>query len=732
MGLLSVGWLRYYTFTAVVPENHIVHHSGTSAPLSISGIVSNYPDIRPDKILLTIEVDKLWQKEVAAASCGKILVTFRNVPGEFQYGQEIWVRGKLRKPRDCRNPGEFDYRDYLLAQKIHAVMTVSDSKNYRVLADGRGNWFWQSMVMPVKGYLDDLIIDNLDSSEQALLRGLMIGERGFIAMEMRDDFAKLGVIHILAVSGLHVGFVILIFMGVSGFFRIPYWLKVLLTILALAFYACLTDLKPPVVRASVMGSLVLIATLIERKTDIYNILALAALLILLFNPMQLFQAGFQLSFMAVISIISLYPKIRQLAALKKIGDLKFLKYPADLFAVSLAAFFGTLPFTLYYFNRVPSFALLANIFIIPLAFCGLASGIAAAVSNLLLPALAQQYMASAWLSLHVLIKSVSWGAALPYASWEVYSMNLHHMPLYFGTLFILANLNVRRFRRWSLIWLLLLVNIFVWRFVFKNDHLFEVVFLDIGQGDAALLRLPGDKNILIDGGPRNPYYDAGQWVIEPYLKRQGIDELYALVLSHTDADHLGGFPHILRKFKVQEVWDNGVGSDTRLFREYLHLVDSLKIKRRILHTGDFLEDFDPVKMFVMHPSTGFSKSGHHNLVNEASLSLKVSVGSVDLLFIGDVESAGEAELSRFGPWLQSEVLKVAHHGSITSSSQKLIDHVNPDIAVISVGEMNKFGHPSPEVLSRYERSDSEILRTDLESAVILHCDGTKIERITWK
>ncbi|MFQ5769778.1 MAG: DNA internalization-related competence protein ComEC/Rec2, partial [bacterium] len=581
-------------------------------------------------------------------------------------------------------------------------------------------------------YLDNFIENNLPPQEAALLQGLMIGNRGEITIELREAFSKLGVIHILAVSGLHVGFIIIIFMGVFGFLRIPYRFLVLLTLIGLIFYAYLTNLKPPVVRASIMGGLILLGTLLERKTDIFNTLALAALIILIFNPLELFQSGFQLSFAAVLSIIYLYPKLKSpLNKFKKIQNIPVVHYAFELLLVSTAAFLGTLPFTIIYFNRLPNFAPFANLLIIPLVFCGLASGMAATACNVIMPVLAKFYLAATWFFLHTVIKFVDWASQLPLAYWETYKFSLFEALAYGTALFLIFHIHHKRARRWLVIYTLALANIFVWQANIEKINTMQIIFFDVGQGDAALLTLPHSQHILIDGGPRGENYDAGEWVIAPYLKREGIRKLDVVILSHADTDHLGGVPYILQTFMVHEVWDNGQVGNTKLSREYLDLIKSLKITRRILRAGEIIEDFKPLHLYVFHPTESFLMRKNLSL-NDGSLSLKMSYGEIDFLFNGDIEQAGEQQVSKFGHLLASEVLKISHHGSNTSTSSILLENVRPQLAIISVGAFNKFGHPDQKVLNRLHAVGTKVFRTDRDAAVILKTNGHEIKQVNWK
>ena len=735
LSLIAVGCIRYDLATGYFPSNHISHFTEFTKPVEIVGTVVNYPNYRPDKTTVVVEATGLFHERQVRAVKGRLLMNIRFPNSHLSYGDEIKVKGKLRRPRDRRNPGEFDYRDYLMAQDIFATLSVYRRKDLIVLSSGHGKVLFREFIVPVKSYLDRFISSSLPEKESALLHGLLIGERGGISPELKNQFSNAGVIHLLAVSGLHVGFVLLIFLGVFGIFRIPYETRVLLAIAGLIFYASLTNLKPPVVRASIMGGILLLGTLLERKSDVYNTLSIAALCILTANPLELFQPGFQLSFAAVLSIIYIYPKIKEqiqkISTVKRWFKFAIVRYVFDLFLISAAAMLGTLPFTVLYFNRLPMYTLFTNLAVIPLAFCGIASGLVGSLANLFSNFTATIYMHAAWFFLHGLIKTVEFAATLPWSHIEIYRFPLSCFIIYLTLLFFLLNFGDPRVRRWLVILLLVLSNFFIWQKALAGSANLQVTYLDVGQGDAALITLPDGRNLMVDCGPKSMHFDAGERIVVPFLKRQGIKEIQTIILSHADADHLGGFPYLLRHLKVHEVWDNGQGKETLLYKDYAHLIDSLKITHRIFNDYAEVKDFSPVHVYVLHPTDKFLRVNKSDL-NDRSLSFKLSYGDIDFLFIGDVERTGESAMERFGSFLQSEVLKVAHHGSNTSSTLDFLKDVKPQIAVISVGKFNKFKHPSDEVLHRLHDLHAKILRTDREAAIILRSRGNKVERVFWK
>ena len=734
LALVLAALLRFELATGHFSPRHISNFTRFGNPVALSGTVVGYPEPRVNQTNLVVEVDEIYHAGVVHRSEGKIRLSVAEMDRPLRYGDRVIARGRLRAPRGRRNPGEFDYQRYLAAQGIFGVMHVPKSSQVEVQSSGHGNWLLRQVVYPAKAYVERYIRQHLPPTEAALLQGLLLGQRGEIPFELRDAFSRLGVIHILAVSGLHVGFIMLIFLGVLGLLRVPFRVRVYLTLIALLFYAYLTGLKPPVVRAALMGGLVLFGITLERRTDVFNLLGVAALVILLYNPLELFQAGFQLSFAAVASIVYFYPRLRDALRVRKLyeraGQSVLVRYPTELFLASAAAFLGTLPFTILYFNRLPHFSLLANLAVVPLAFCGLATGLAAVLFHLAFPPLGELYVNAAWLFLHLLVSMVEWAGRLPLASQEIFQMSTPYTWFYFAGLILLANFRDPRNRARFAILLLLLANLWVWKTALTERNLLSLTFLDVGQGDAVLVTLPGPRHLLIDAGPRTRTYDAGRWVVVPYLKRAGIERLHALVLSHGDSDHLGGVPYLLRHVPVREVWDNGRPKDTGLYREYLHLLDSLHVRRRILRAGARLDDFAPVQIFVLHPDT--LSDDEAVSANEGSLALRISFGQVDFLSAGDIEAFGESQMLRFGSLLNSEVLKVSHHGSRTSSTAEFLDRVEPDLAVISAGEWNKFGHPHAEVLARLRQRAVRVFRTDREGAILLASDGRKVWRVDWR
>jgi DNA internalization-related competence protein ComEC/Rec2 len=264
----------------------------------------------------------------------------------------------------------------------------------------------------------------------------------------------------------------------------------------------------------------------------------------------------------------------------------------------------------------------------------------------------------------------------------------------------------------------------------------RITFIDVGQGDAVFIELPGGKNLLVDGGPKSTEFDAGERIVTPFLKRKGISAIDLLLVSHPDADHLGGIPAVLRDFEVKEVLDNGLVARSDLYSEYRREVHRLGRMLHLGRAGKCQTMGDGVRMYILSPSSALLQSDTSTgeaSMNNASVVLKLQHGDVSFLLAGDAAMEAEEEmLNTYGDFLKSTVLKIGHHGSRSSSSEKFLDAVRPEYAVFSVGKHNRFNHPSPDVIQRLSNLGVDMKRTDEEGAVVFESDGSSLSYVDWR
>jgi competence protein ComEC len=732
LGLLAAAALR--TQLASQPAPNDVSHFASGERVVVEGLVCRYPERRGDRTMLRLDVSRVWSDEEAwQPAQGRVLVRLHGSDATPRYGDLIRVDARLRRTRPARNPGEFNYRRYLLAEGVTATMSVYRAERVELVQSGGGWWLLRDLVYPLKDWITQRVNAHVRGTEAALIQSLLLGERGGLPEDVREGFARSGVIHVLAVSGLHVGFVILVSLAIFTLLRVPRSMTSLLTLVLLLFYVYLTNVRPSVVRASIMGGLLLVAHDLQRRTPVANSLALAALIILIFSPLALFQASFQLSFAAVLGIVYLYRPLDQLLVrgpLRRIKRHALGRYTLGLLLVSLAAQMGTLPLSAFYFGRIPLVALFANLLVIPLVFAVVGFAAIALIVTPLWSSLAHLYWEASGFSATAVLTVVDHSSRLPMASVDYPRPDLVHAGLFAAVLILLLSWRKRWGRVAALVITLLSLNLAAWRAAAWSPSL-EVVFFDVGQADAALVTAPNGRTLLIDSGDRWQGSDAGQRTILPYLRRRGIRRLDAVIFTHAHEDHYGGLPSLLRAVDVGVVYGPQQENPAKTFDELVSLADSLGVPLRTLWRGDQIEDFEPLRLFVLHPTESFlganPSDGKMNL-NEGSVVLKLQYGEQSVLFTGDAEREAEGQFVRYGRFLRSSVLKVGHHGSRTSTGPDLVNRVEPKFAVVSVGEVNSYGLPDEEPLDLLRQVGAVVLRTDQVGAVVIRSDGHRLWR----
>lgn len=724
------------------PEKQVLNQLlALPQPVTVKAVVADPPVQRNNRTRFVVDTEAVVHhgRELPLATSILVSVDSLSQPtrDSLSYGTLIQFEAVVTYPGTARNPGEFDLRHYLHLQGIYARAFIEDHGTIHLFGTS-GNWFFREIVYPLR----KSIAYNLDwyvgGDEAKFLKGLTIGDRSEIPSEVKTSFINSGVMHILAVSGLHVGLITIILVVVLAAVRIPETPRIVLICLMLIVYIFLTGSSPSVVRAVIMAIVLFGAKLFDRKLDIVNSLAVAALIILFWDARQLFMPGFQLSFAAVLSIVLLYPIFY--SWWKNLPEWLVGPRLTDgvvrLFCLSLAAGLGTLPFTALYFGKIPVIGFLANIVVVPMSGLVLAAAMTTTLFSFVWDTAALLYAAVAKLVTAVLLESVKFFGGFTFSYLDARFSLLDTIGFYAVLALILS------FGRWSfkrmMIAVLVFMNMILYGWILgwvDRDNLLRVTFLDVGQGDAAFVEFPHGETMLIDAGPRGLHRDAGARFVVPFLKAKGVSQLDAIVLTHPHSDHLGGVPAVLRSIPVSKVIDAGSYAKSAIYEEYLRLVDSVQAPRQILLGGHQISGFADVRIYVVHPSGVFAEvdtSGRTNLNNQ-SLVLRIVYGSTSILFSGDAEEiAEETIVHRYGDFLRSDVLKVGHHGSTTSSTGDFLSAVRPGIAVISVGKNNKFRHPSPDVLARLAYNNVKTYRTDEHNAVVLVSDGKLWREEGWR
>lgn len=703
---------------------------------TVVGAIKKIDLIRDNQLLFYVDVDSMYSDEFLIKDEFVVLCKARlenlaiaELYSELKPGYKVEVKGYYARGKQKRNPGEFDYDAYLRSREILGIISVNDLTSITIL-DFETN-FEKNIIHQVRKSIDSKIKEYHSSETAALLRGLLLADRGEISYQTKTQFINAGVVHVLAVSGLHVGYIILIFLFLFGRFNL--FVKSILTVIGLIVFMVITGTPPSVFRATVMAVVFIIAYLSGRSTNLINSISIAAFLILVLNPNEIYNPGFQLSFAAVLSIAILLPYMRQLLDQWNIKN-KFLRYLLLFWGVSLSAQLGTLPFTLLYFNKYSLIALLTNLFVIP----GIGLVIAAAIVTLffsyVIPSIAIYFAAANDLFSQAILRIINFSGELSFSHINITSYSLLDLIIFYIMLALVLTFLIRFSNAWAELALLILVvgNTIIFSSLDDRkilpDGFLSVLMIDVGQGDSFLIKFPNNKTALVDAGNTTLTYDNGERVIIPLLDYLGIKKIDYGIITHIDSDHYGGF--------VALVLDNRIN---RIFKPELDtmLSKDLKFEEFIRERGIPINYFKEEKYEVGNALLYFLydddiKTMSGNSTNDRSGMFKLVYGETSFLFTGDVEKGVEKfYANKYRRFLDSDVLKVGHHGSKTSSSIEFLRYVSPELSLISAGFKNKFGHPVREVTERLVSFGSTIYRTDIQKAVLLRSDGEEIKLINW-
>ncbi len=732
LAIIAAGSLRLELTD--MSTNNISAFTDLPAALAVEGMIARPVEYRSDKMVTVVQADTVWVRKTAHSVNGNVLLHWNLPEKGYKTGDQIVARGNLRAPPGVRNPGEFDYRRYLASQDIQALLYVKGKSSLLLIEPEKGEWFYRCCISPMRNYISFFIDNTLHGQSAALLKGLLLGSRGDIDVDVKEAFARAGVIHVLAVSGLHVGFILALVLGLFSFLRIPNPLRTILVIATLFFYALLTGFRVPVVRASIMASVFLLGYLVQRKSHPVNSIAAAGIIVLAWNPQQLFQAGFQLSFTAVLGILLIYKRMEELLHPVILNlyekNRVFLRYVMALFLVTLSAQLATLPLTVFYFNRIPVVSLFINVLVIPLVGVIVALGFGSLLFSLLWWPLGSALANTNGVCLSFLIHTIEKTSAMSWASFGVPQLSLLYVVLAFTLLGLFIAWRRIRYRKLLIFIFLILTNFGVWNHAVNQKAGLRVTFLDVGQGDAALFENVQGKVMLVDTGDRTDRFDCGKRIIAPFLQRRGIKKIDVLVLTHPHSDHIGGAPYLVEHFDIGRIILPKVRLDNPILKTIAEKASAKNIPWQFVHSGDLIHELDPVLITVLYPTRTMLqavRSDAENL-NNSSIVLICHYYSGSILMTGDAEHEAEWDMNRYGKLLDVDVLKAGHHGSSTATGPDFRKLVSPQFAVVSVGAFNRFGLPSEMLLQNLQKEGIIIHRTDRDGACCLFVDKAFIRK----
>lgn len=690
---------------------------------------------------------------------------------ELRYGQRVDVEGKVRRPRNFGNPGAFDYVEYLARKEIYWLVSVNGISGIQLLDGECGSHFSRAVFA-----LRSAALDRIDSFfpagdySNAMLRAILMGDSVRLEKIWTQNYRATGTYHALVISGLHVAVIAGLLLFLLRWLYLPGPTALIIAGSSAWLYALVTGWEAPVVRSAGGFTLYLIARYFYRDRSLLNLLAAVAFGFLLLDPRQLFEASFQLSFLSVAAIAAfavpfmeaswgplarglrgLNDRDRELHMAPRVTQFRielrllaetlhaWTRIPSrvagaaltsglwvffkglDLAAISMMVQLGlALPMVLY-FHRISLSGISANLLVVPLTSLVVPLGLLAVLTGWKLPAQA------AGLLLDWSRVVVDW-----HAGWEP-NWRIPDPPVIVALAFAACLAAVafvphsrKIWKRGAMMGAGILLVVIIWH-PFKPDVVpgsFELTAIDVGQGDSLFLALPDGTTMMVDGGGiptfggrSAPRLDIGEDVVSPYLWKRSIRRLDALAFTHLHADHCGGIQAIMENFRPRELW-TGATPDIDLWRSIRAKASQLGIQVKPLRAGTRFS-FGGGGVEVLSPPEDYIPGEQPG--NNDSLVLRFTYARHSFLLTGDLERRMEYAL----PIEKTDVLKVAHHGSRTSTGSEFLQALRPAFGIISVGFENSYRNPHPEVIERLEADKTRVLRTDYSGAITIRSDGTR-------
>lgn len=676
--------------------------------------------------ILTLEGKSVQEKNYF---CNKIIIYCIDT-NLIEIGSKVLVKGTLQKFQNGSNPGQFDEKSYYKNKGISYKMLGEKAEVIENTCMPLENLLFQ-----YKNHIKQVYTSIFSEKDLGVIKAMILGDKSSLDLNIKELYQNNGISHILAISGLHIS---LIGMGVFSCLRrlrCPQIPSCLITIFMCILYGIITDFSVSTKRAVIMLVIMLIGKIIGRSYDLLSALSVSGIIILLQEPGMLYDIGFLLSFGAVLGVSGVYPLLKKFGAfllLKRTNVLgqkeKHLKEKMLIclekfkqgILVSLSIWIITLPIMLYSFYEISLYSILVNLALLPmlsvLVFLGIISGI----------------LGCFWLELGVFLAGgahyillcyeqvCEWFGDFPYSILIIGKPQWWQILLYYIGLFLFCILySLYEQRRYAL-FLLLLLPIF-----YKGSpNGLEITFLDVGQGDGIVIETANGTTFLIDGGSSN-LKNVGKYRLEPYLKAKGISELDFAIVTHADKDHISGLEELIEESdKIGSIGINNlVLPKTNLkdeaFLSLLNCAKKKKIKIMYVSQGAAIRE-EELLITCLHPDPEYIAQSR----NAYSTVLEFSYGSFKMLLTGDLEEDGENRLLSDNLLNKYNVLKVAHHGSKYSTSEKFLKQIQPDISILSCGKKNRYGHPHKELLNRLKENKSKYLQTKESGAITIYCNET--------
>jgi len=723
--------------SSLIKENTSVTLVGTLASMVEQDMKKSRLQIKVREILLHNTMSG-WQPVH-----GRVRLSMRGSIKNLKPGDTLMILAKVGRIENVKTPGVFDYRNYMAAKGIYVSGWINNRQDILIIRDQTTTYAQQLVYLPeqVRQEVAHFLARNLKTNISGLYQALLVGSRTGIAPEIQEQFKATGTMHLLAISGLHMGLLgLMIGALLSWLLKRSQWLLLHVHVPALALagtlpvligYACIAGMNTPVLRALIMAAILLTAVILRRQYSILHLVAAAALIVLAGNPLTLFTASFQLSFSAVTALALFLPQLLD-ATRRMPTELdqtpRIIHYVKTAFLVSIAATLGTLPFMLLHFNRFSTIGPVMNLIVEPfLCFWALPWGLAAIPLIFIAPDAAVLLLNIGSLGITAGQYFTALGASIPFASVWTITPTTGEILLYALLLLLwcLSSQSIRARRILLSLGLLLILHFTqgLWWPVHPDES--RINFLDVGQGSSTFMHLQDGSRILVDGGgSRTSTSNIGRRVIGPYLWKQRIWKLDQAVISHPHSDHFNGMDFILARFQPTTLYINGDQRSEGSYKQILKQAGQQGIQIIVPEAGRNIVTSKDFQLTVLGMN-GLTVNGHAT-VNDRCLVLKYSHGERAFLFPADISKKSEGVLLKKRINLTADVLKAAHHGSITSNSKAFIAAVNPSFIIVSAGKSGQEHYPAPANLAFWQTQHIQTFITRDQGTITCTTDGSTL------
>lgn len=637
---------------------------------------------------------------------------------EVEFGQIVLASGKLEAFDFPRNPGGFNEKLYMQTKRIDYKMFAE------ILNKGKIINSFDRYIYKFHKKVRNIYENILPLKEASVLEAMLLGDKQNLDTSIKEIYRKSGISHILAISGLHISIISALLWLILDTIKLNKRISSTIVLTVLIVYCIFTGNSVSTTRAVIMIGIVLFGNIIYHQSDIYTSIATAAFVLLIYQPLYLYNVGFQLSFGAVISIIVLSPVLERLY---------FIPKPIRLYLVStLTASLGTYPIIAYHFNTISVIGVIVNLLVLPLASILVCFGIISTIVSFIWLEFGKFLCGIVYFILIFYENICTIASNIPFSQIITGQPNLILIFIYYTiilTIVYYCYLNKQKRQRLKKHMVCLQISLLAIAVVviFKPKSL-EIVYLDVGQGDSIAIHTAKNKNILIDGGGNISRQldedNTGTQIVLPYLRYKGINKLDCVFISHPDGDHIIGILELLDYIKINQIFI----ADTDTKNDLLEILEMKASKYNVpinkLSKGNIVKVDNSILFECIYPVK-------HMLIdnedyNNSSLVLYMDYNNSKFLFTGDIEKEAEDRIIDDYKKLNTDILKVAHHGSKTSSTQNFVDMVKPKVAIISSGKNNYYGHPHREVVDRYKSINSKIYNTAYDGAILIKPKNNKL------